>query len=287
MFTKEPQETSDFQIDWSDWLGELTISSSTWTAPSGITIDEDDFTNTLTRLRVSDGEWGQVYEPENTITASNGESETRSLLISIQRFVQYVSSSEVRRRAGPKSGAGTSATISALPNDELDALIEQASRMFDQLCGVPSGYFNPVAIPIPTSKTIYGTGTNYLPLPPYVAGSLDTEISLPSDYTVPTYTEINGHLVINSNGKLPPFTFHHCEGWYSGVAVTVTAIWGFRETPAEVKLAVIELVINLWRETDPANIKLVNLEGQPLREKAPPRVIEIARRLRVTKGAFV
>ena len=186
------------------------------------------------------------------------------------------------------SGPGGSATTTALPDDELDALIEQASRFFDLECNVEPGYFEPAG-DTATAKTIYGNGTNYLRLPPYVPGSLNTSITLPEGYTVPSFIEQNGFLVLTtSSGVLPPFQhFHNCSwsGWYSGVAVTVSARWGFVATPADVKMAVIELVINLERETDPAGLRLKDLEGQPLREKIPPRVLEVAKRYRVNSGA--
>lgn len=292
MFFKEPTEVTTISIDWSDWLGNLTIATSAWSIASGITKDSDGQTDDSTLITLSSGTWGEVYELANTITASDGSVETRVILISIQRSVAYCTPLEVRRRAasGPSAGS-TSATVTALTPTELESLIEQASRMFDLECNVPEGYFNPVAIPVATTKTIYGNGTNYLKLPPYVPGSLDTSITLPDGYTTPTYTELNGYLVINTGGVLPPFSqFHNClwHGWQSGVAVTVSAIWGYRETPADVKLAVIELVINLWRETDPAQVKLISLEGQPLRERIPPRVLEIVKKYRLKTGvAFV
>lgn len=294
MFFKEPTEVATYTVDWSDWLGDLTIATSTWVVPAGIIKDSDDKTDDTTLISLSAGSWGTTYELTNTITTSGSipQTETRTLLISIQRSVAYCTPLEVRRRAasGPSAGS-TSATPTALTPTELEALIEQASRMFDLECNVPAGYFNPVAIPVPTAKTIYGNGTNYLQLLPYIAGSLDTAITLPDGYTIPTFTEINGYLVINASGILPPFSqFHNClwRGWQSGVAVTISAIWGYRETPPDVKLAVIELVINLWRETDPAQVRLINLEGQPLREKIPPRVLEIAKKYRFKTGvAFV
>lgn len=287
MFTKEPTEVSTFSIDWSDWLGSLTISSSTWSVPAGLTNDDDTNTSTTTLITLSGGTWGATYELANTITASNGEVETRWLLIRIQRSVGYCIPNEVRRRMFGGQGSGGSATAAALPPAELEALIEQASRMFDLECGVPEGYFNPVEIPIATNKTLYGNGSNYLRLPPYIPGSLNSSISLPEGYTAPTFTELDGHLVINSGGVLPPFrrSYDWWVGWNSGVAITVSAIWGYRETPADVKLAVIELVINLWRETDPATVKLVNLEGQPLRERMPPRVAAVAKKYRFQTGA--
>ena len=292
MFTKEPTEELNFGINWSDWLGSLTISASSWSGPSGIVIVTNSIDGQNTIVRLAGGTWAETYELFNTITASDSEIETRSIIVTIQRSVSYCSPIEVRRRMFGGAGAGGSATKNALSDAELQDLIEQASRMFDLECGVPEGYFNPSPIPIATEKVIYGDGTNYLRLPPFIPGSLSTTISLPDGYTTPTFAERDGFLVISSSGVLLPFQrFHNCiwSGWYSGVPVTVSAIWGFRETPADVKLAVIELVINLERETDPAGLRLKDLEGQPLREKFPPRSLEVARKYRFKKGgpAFV
>jgi hypothetical protein len=202
--------------------------------------------------------------------------------------MSYCSKTEVRRRMFGGSGAGGSATTSALPDAELDAWIEQASRFFDLECGVEPGYFE-AAGDTATSKTIYSNGTNYLRLPPYVTGSLNTAITLPDGYTVPSFIEQDGFLVLTtSTGVLPPFQHFHDSlwgGWPSGVAVTVSARWGFAATPADVKMAVIELTINLERETDPASLRLKDLEGQPLREKIPPRVLEVAKKYRLNTGA--
>lgn len=283
MLTKEATETLDFQINWADWLGALTISSSAWTVPSGITEVTNSNTTTTTLIRLSGGTWAESYELVSTITASNGEIESRSLTIKIQRSVAYCSTSEFRRRA-------TQATVATLPNPECEALIEQASRFFDRYCGVPEGYFNPPLYPVATDKIVYGDGTNFLRLPPYVTGSLDTNITFPSGYTAPTFIERDGYLILSSTGvmthRIAPFPHPYYSGWYSGVPITVSAKWGFEETPADVKLAVIELAINLWRETDPASLKLVSIDNQPLRESIPPRVAAIAKRYRVREVAF-
>lgn len=200
----------------------------------------------------------------------------------------YCELAEVRRRATGGSGSGGSATTTALPDAELTALILQASRFFDLVCGVDPEYFE-AAGPTATEKTVYGDGTNFLKLPPYVAGTLDTDLSLPDGYTVPTFIEREGYLVLASNGvdvsAIAPWPSAY--GWYAGIPFTITARWGWAATPEDVTMAVIELVINLWRETDPATVKLINLEGQPLREKMPPRVWEIARRYRAKGVAFV
>lgn len=142
---------------------------------------------------------------------------------------------------------------------------------------------------VATNQTIYGDGTNYLKLPPYVPGTLGAAVTVPDGYTAPDFVVRGDYLVMSdSTGVLSTSPFLSLSGWWRGVAVTVSAKWGYSESPPDVQAAVIELVINLWRETDPASIKLVNIEGIAIREKLPPRVWEIARRYRVQTGvAFV
>ena len=179
------------------------------------------------------------------------------------------------------------ATATALPDPQVETLIERASRFFDLVCGVKPEYFE-AAGATATARTFYGNGTNFLKLDRYVPGSLVATLSYPSGYTALDYVEREGYLVItDSAGVLQGRSLMSCYGWYNGVPITVTAKWGFEATPEDVKHAVLELAINLWRETDPANVKLVNLEGQPLREKLPPRVAEIARRYRSSSGVLV
>src|ERR1041385_6647191 len=70
----------------------------------------------------------------------------------------YCTTAEVRRRMAGRSGAGGTATTNALPEDELTALIEQASRFFDLECGVEPGYFEPALYPVWESNHLYVVG---------------------------------------------------------------------------------------------------------------------------------
>lgn len=144
---------------------------------------------------------------------------------------------------------------------------------------------------VASNKTIYGDGTNYLRLPPYITGTLNTTITLPDGYTAPTFIERDGFLILTtSNGLTPPFSSFYNRswpGWWSGVPVIVSAVWGFRQTPADVNHAIVEFVINLLKETDPASIRLMSLDNQPLREKSPPRVAMVASKYRGRRAMFV
>jgi len=186
--------------------------------------------------------------------------------------------------------AGTQISASgpvAATTDYLTKLIERASRFFDLAVGVPPQFFEPAGATT-TPRTFYGDGTNFLRLDAYVAGTLVAAITVPDGYTAPTFIERDGYLVLTTSDnsllhQWPPFPswWRIGAGWWAGVPITVMAKWGYAATPADVKLAVIELTINLLRETDPASVKLINTEGLVLREKLPPRVwaiVELYRR---------
>lgn len=195
----------------------------------------------------------------------------------------YCSPAEVRE-------AGTQITENApvaATDSYLTKLIERASRWFDLAVGVQPEFFEPSGATA-TARTFYGDGTNFLKLDAYVAGSLNPTIGVPDGYEAPTFIEREGYLVLTtSEGSLlhqwPPFPswWRIGSGWWAGLPIVITAKWGYVTTPADVKLAVIELTINLLRETDPAAIKLINTEGLAIREKMPPRVrtiVELYRR---------
>jgi hypothetical protein len=166
---------------------------------------------------------------------------------------------------------------------ELEALIIRASRIFDLACGVPAEHFE-AADDEPSSRTFWGNGTNFLRLDPYVPGSLNTTLTYPDGYSTLGFVERDGYLVRSENGILVSVAW---SGWYQNVPIVVSARWGYDETPEDVKSAIIEFVINIWRETDPAFLKLVSIDNQPLRERMPPRVADVARRRRAQVGVVV
>lgn len=283
-YNKEADAVLTYDIDMSGWLGARTISTATWTVPTGITKESESNTTTKVFIELSGGTWGSSYEISVHIVANDGSEQPESFTIKIQYDVKYCTRESVRALAQGMTASGKPPAS----DDLIDNLIERVSRLFDQMCGVAEGYFNEPLYPTATEHTFYGDGTNYLSLPPYIPGTLDT-VSLPDEYSAPDYVAQNEHLIRTySNHYLPPGPFRsYFYGWDEGVPVTVTAKWGFASTPADVKLAIIEWVINVWRETDPASLKLTNLDGSVLREAIPPRVKEVIKRYRMTQGAFV
>ena len=83
-FEKDPDAVKDYSIDWSAWLGEDTIDTSTWSVPDGITKDDDSNTTTSTTIWVSGGTAGQEYKLVNHIVTAAGREEDESLVFFIR-----------------------------------------------------------------------------------------------------------------------------------------------------------------------------------------------------------
>lgn len=83
IFLKDPEATLDFAVDWSEWLGSDTISTSTWTVPTGITKDSDSATTTKATIWLKSGSAGKEYSIVNKIVTAGGRTDERMLVIKV------------------------------------------------------------------------------------------------------------------------------------------------------------------------------------------------------------
>jgi hypothetical protein len=86
-FTKDPQAVLDYTINWSDWLDGDTISTSTWTAESGITVEASpapSFTTTTTTIWLSGGTLGTVYRITNHVVTAATREDDRTFTVKIE-----------------------------------------------------------------------------------------------------------------------------------------------------------------------------------------------------------
>lgn len=148
-------------------------------------------------------------------------------------------------------------------------LLTAASRLFDNLTGVSANFYQTAADPAAYSaRVFYGNGTGYLPVDPYTALNPTDPVVIDPDhaYDVPDYVERDGMLVIYGSyiGRF--------LGWSDGIQVTISANWGFPETPADVTLACAHLAVHLWRTADPAFATISNSEGAAARVETIPKV---------------
>ena len=83
-FTKDPNATLDYQINWSLWLGTDTIVTSTWVVPTGITRVSDSNGTTTTTIWLSGGTVSHDYELTNRIVTAAGRTEDRTITIQLR-----------------------------------------------------------------------------------------------------------------------------------------------------------------------------------------------------------
>ena len=81
---KDPDEVLDYELDWTDRLAGDTISTSSWTVPTGITKASDTKTTTVTTVWLSGGTIGTKYELTNRIVTAGGRTMDQSVDISIK-----------------------------------------------------------------------------------------------------------------------------------------------------------------------------------------------------------
>jgi len=84
VFKKTPDGILDYGLDWVSWLEEGdTIVASEWEADTGVTVDSDEFTTTLTTAFISGGSIHKSYNITNTITTDGGRTTSRSIRIDV------------------------------------------------------------------------------------------------------------------------------------------------------------------------------------------------------------
>lgn len=88
VYLKDPDSTTDYTVDWSDYLatGEA-ISLSAWgVTPTGVTVDSDTNTTTSATALVSGGTEGVVYKVTNEIVTDQGRTVQRSVYLRVEEL---------------------------------------------------------------------------------------------------------------------------------------------------------------------------------------------------------
>ena len=80
-FTKDPEATLDYQVDWEAWLAGDTISTSDWDVPIGLTEDSDSKTTLTATVWLSGGTIGTTYAVVNEIVTVAAREDNRTIYI--------------------------------------------------------------------------------------------------------------------------------------------------------------------------------------------------------------
>lgn len=77
---RDPNDNKPWSIDWTQWLvsGDF-ISTSTWSAPTGLTLSSSTFGTATTTIWISGGTVGEVYNVSNKITSNDNIVDERSI----------------------------------------------------------------------------------------------------------------------------------------------------------------------------------------------------------------
>ncbi len=81
-FTKDPNAVLDYIVDWTAYLGDDTITTSTWIVPAGITKNSDTSTTKTAKVWLEGGTAGERYAVTNRITTAGGRTDDRTIRIS-------------------------------------------------------------------------------------------------------------------------------------------------------------------------------------------------------------
>jgi hypothetical protein len=81
-FRKDPDAVLDYKVDWTAWLGDDTLTSSTFTASSdAITLTSESNDSTSATVWISGGVLNGRYKVTNHITTSEGRVEDRTFTV--------------------------------------------------------------------------------------------------------------------------------------------------------------------------------------------------------------
>ena len=81
---KTPEGDLLYGFDLSDWLETgVTITGNTWTVPTGITKEDEDFDDTTVSIQLSGGTLIVCYAVKAEFTLSNGDTDSRVLHIKV------------------------------------------------------------------------------------------------------------------------------------------------------------------------------------------------------------
>jgi hypothetical protein len=83
-FTKDPNATLDYTVDWSRWLGTDTISSVTWMVQTGLVKAAESNTTTTATVWLSGGTLATDYVVTCRITTVGGRIDDRSIKIQVR-----------------------------------------------------------------------------------------------------------------------------------------------------------------------------------------------------------
>lgn len=81
---KDPDELLDYEVNWAARLGTDTISSVTWTVPSGIVKESEAASGAVVAIWLSGGTDGQTYNIGCRVVTSGGRTFDETIALPVR-----------------------------------------------------------------------------------------------------------------------------------------------------------------------------------------------------------
>lgn len=81
---KDPDEVLDFEVDWDARLGADTISTVTWTMPTGLTLDSQSVNGDVAIAWISGGTTGQSYNVGCRVVTTGGRTYDETIILPVR-----------------------------------------------------------------------------------------------------------------------------------------------------------------------------------------------------------
>lgn len=83
-YIKDPDSRLDYEVDWTAWLGDDTITTAVWTVPDGLVKESDSHTDTAATIWLSGGTVNDTYAVTCEITTTAGRTDDRTIRLTIR-----------------------------------------------------------------------------------------------------------------------------------------------------------------------------------------------------------
>jgi hypothetical protein len=84
-FVKDPAAVLDYTIDWSPWLADDAIITSTWTVVGDVDLSDDANYSPVTQVWASGGTEGTLADLTNHVVTAEGREDERTIRLILRQ----------------------------------------------------------------------------------------------------------------------------------------------------------------------------------------------------------
>jgi hypothetical protein len=84
-FVKDPAAVLDYTIDWSPWLAEDAIVTSTWVVEGDVELSDDVVYSSITQVWASGGTEGTLADLTNHVVTEDGREDERTIRLILRQ----------------------------------------------------------------------------------------------------------------------------------------------------------------------------------------------------------